>query len=326
MASPLGRTLANIFLCYHEDIWLRNFSLECEPSYYKRYVDNIFVLFELETQVESFKNFMTTCHPKMKFTFKKEQSKCFSFLDVKVIRKINAFTTMVYCKLSFSGVYTHFDSYMPLNYKFSLVSTIIFYSFTICSDMPKFCQEICKIKGAFIKNGCSERFIDKCVKTFLNKVFILKRIIQTAEKKQVTIVLPYMGMISTELKVKLRKTFKQLLPAYYLRVIFKTSLHMKNYFNLKDKTKRELCSLKVYNFKCNSYNTEYIGKTKQHYRTQISEHVGVLPLTGKCVKNNSQTSAVHDHMLFCKQLFVLKIFQFLLKVHVIPNLRFRKVF
>ena len=35
----------------------------------------------------------------------------------------------------------------------------------------------------------------------------------SSEKKQVTIVLPYMCMISTELKVKLHKTFKQLLPA-----------------------------------------------------------------------------------------------------------------
>ena len=67
-----------------------------------------------------------------------------------------------------------------------------------------------------------------------------KRIIQTAEKKQVTIVLPYMGMISTELKVKLHKTFKQLLPARDLRVIFKIYLCMKNYFNFKDKTKQEL--------------------------------------------------------------------------------------
>ena len=87
--------------------------------------------------------------------------------------------------------------------------------------MPKFHQEICKIKDIFIKNGCSERFLDKCVKTFLNKVFIPKRIIQTAEKKQVTIALPYTGMISTELKVKLHKTFKQLLPACDLRVILK---------------------------------------------------------------------------------------------------------
>ena len=120
---------------------------------------------------------------------------------------------------------------MPLNYKFSLVSTVTFRSFTICSDMPKFHQEICKIKDIFIKNGYSERFLDKCVKTFLNKVFIPKRIIQTAEKKQVTIVLPYMGMISTELKVKLRKTFKQLLPACELRVIFKVSLSENCVFN-----------------------------------------------------------------------------------------------
>ena len=57
--------------------------------------------------------------------------------------------------------------------------------------------------------------------------------IQTAENKQVTIVLPYMGMISTEFEVKLHETFKPLLPACVLRVIFKFSLRMKNYFKTK---------------------------------------------------------------------------------------------
>ena len=71
MGSPLGPTLANIFLCHYEDIWLRNGSSECKPSHYKRYVDDIFALFESETQVEPFKNFMNTFHPKMKFTFEK---------------------------------------------------------------------------------------------------------------------------------------------------------------------------------------------------------------------------------------------------------------
>ena len=115
MASPLGPTLANIFLCHYEDIWLRYCSSECKPSYYKRYVDDIFVLFESETQVESFKNFMNTCHPKMKFPSSKEHSKCFSFLDIKFIRENNVLTTSIYRKPTFSGVYTHFDSYMPLN-------------------------------------------------------------------------------------------------------------------------------------------------------------------------------------------------------------------
>ena len=108
--------------------------------------------------------------------------------------------------------------------------------------MPIFRQEICKIKDIFIRNSYSERLFDKCVKTFLNKVFIPKPIIQTAEKKQVTIVLPYMGMISTELNVKLHKTFKQLLPTCDLKVIFKVSLRVKNFFNFKEKIKRELRS------------------------------------------------------------------------------------
>ena len=146
MGSPLVPTLGNIFLFHYEDIWLCNCSLECKPSCCKPYVDNIFALFESGTQVELFKNLMNTCRLKMKFTIKKEQNNCFNFLDIKVIREDNVFTTSVYRKPSFSGVYTHFDSYMPLSYKFSLASTIIFRSFTICSDMPKFIKKLVKLK------------------------------------------------------------------------------------------------------------------------------------------------------------------------------------
>ena len=74
---------------------------------------------------------------------------------------------------------------------------------------------------------------------------------------------------------------------------------MENYFNFKGKIKQQLRSFLVYNFKCNNCNAECNGKTKRHYRTQTSEHIGVSPLTGKSVKHNSQTSAIHDHMLFC---------------------------
>ena len=52
VGSPVGPTLANIFLCHYEVIWLRNCLLECKPSNYEGYVDDIFVLFESETQVE----------------------------------------------------------------------------------------------------------------------------------------------------------------------------------------------------------------------------------------------------------------------------------
>ena len=151
-----------------------------------------------------------------------------------------------------------------------------------------------------MKNGYSENVIDKCVKTLFDKVFISKTIVQSAEKKQVTIVFNYMDMISTEIKVKLHRKVEQLLPACDLKVRLKNTSCMRNYFNFKDRIKRELRSLLVYKFDCSGWNAEYIDKIKRHYRTRTSEHIGVSPLTGKCVKNNSQTSAVQDHMLFCK--------------------------
>ena len=72
MGSPKVPTLANILLCHSEDIWLQDCLLEWKSSYYKRYVENNFVLFESETQVELLKKLINTCHPKMKFTFEKE--------------------------------------------------------------------------------------------------------------------------------------------------------------------------------------------------------------------------------------------------------------
>ena len=69
----------------------------------------------------------------------------------------------------------------------------------------------------------------------------------------------------------------------------------------------------VYNFKCNSCNAKYIGKTKRHYRMRTSKHIGVSPLTEKCVKNNSQPSAVHDHILFCKTVVCPEDFSILAK-------------
>ena len=89
---------------------------------------------------------------------------------------------------------------MLLNFKFSLVPKIIFHSFTVSSDMSKFHQEICKNKDIFTKNGYSEKLIDNCVKKFLNKPFILRGIIQTAQSKQVTIYLPYMVLSLRKLK------------------------------------------------------------------------------------------------------------------------------
>ena len=49
----------------------------------------------------------------MKFSFEEEKNGKLSFLDVEVSREGNKFATTVYYKPTFSGVYTHFDSFLP---------------------------------------------------------------------------------------------------------------------------------------------------------------------------------------------------------------------
>ena len=72
--SPLGPSLANAFLAHYEQIWLNDCSDEFKPVCYKRYVDNIIVLFQSPHQLERFNEYLNTKHTNMKFTNKKEVS------------------------------------------------------------------------------------------------------------------------------------------------------------------------------------------------------------------------------------------------------------
>ena len=62
MGSPLGPTFANIFLCYHQTLWLKNCLESFKPVYYERYVDDIFVLFQKLEQVLRFVNYVNKRH------------------------------------------------------------------------------------------------------------------------------------------------------------------------------------------------------------------------------------------------------------------------
>ena len=74
----------------------------------------------------------------IKFSFETEKDHSFSFLDVKICREKDKFTTSVFRKDTFSGVYTNFSSFEVLKDKFGLVCTLLHRSFTIPSNFSKF--------------------------------------------------------------------------------------------------------------------------------------------------------------------------------------------
>merc|ERR1739841_460770 len=103
----------------------------------------------------------------MSFTYKVETEGKLAFLDVLVTRIGNAFCTSLYRKPTFSGLYSHYRSYMPDTYKKGLIYTLLHRAHVLCGSWNR---EVTFLKDIFIKNSYPSHFVDKCVKTFLDKV------------------------------------------------------------------------------------------------------------------------------------------------------------
>ena len=56
MGSPLGPTMENVFLSFYEIKWLEQCSKEFKPVFYRRYVDDIFILFKSAEHLLKFRN------------------------------------------------------------------------------------------------------------------------------------------------------------------------------------------------------------------------------------------------------------------------------
>ena len=78
----------------------------------------------------------------MSFSMETERENKLSVLEVEVIQEQDKFTTTIYRKPTFSGVYSNFESFLPLVYKFGMVYTLVYRCFGICSNWTQFHTEL----------------------------------------------------------------------------------------------------------------------------------------------------------------------------------------
>ena len=143
LARIVGPILANIFLSHHEENWLNKCPIKLKPCFYRRYVNDIFVLFESSESAESFREYMSSKHPNINFNATSS--------DVKICRKNGKFGTSVYRKPTFSGVFNNYESFIPTYQKRGLLHTFLHRSFSICCDLKTFLFEIDHLKTILIK-------------------------------------------------------------------------------------------------------------------------------------------------------------------------------
>ena len=125
MGSQLGPTFSSLFLVYYENMGLDKCPLQFKPIYYRRYVDDIFLMFEKKDHVKKFLNYMNSCHQNIKFTFEEEQNNMIPFLNISMTRVGNELQTSLFWKKTFSFLYLNFNSHLPSEYKKGLLRTLL---------------------------------------------------------------------------------------------------------------------------------------------------------------------------------------------------------
>ena len=284
MGSPLGPVLANLFMGVHENEWLQSYP-DIGPSFYRRYVDDIFCVFDSEDQAKSFLDYLNTKHESIKFTSEYEQDGMLAFLDVQVSRDPHGVpVTTTYRKPTNTGLLTNFCSFTSFSYKIGLIKTLTDRAHKINTDAFKLANDLKFVAKVLQKNSFPMVLVKKVMSGYGNNTTPPRDSVEGDEVECRYFKLPYIGQYSTTMKQKLKKLITLYCEKVDARLIF-TSSKVGQYFSNKDKIPQGLQSFVVYHFTCSCCGASYIGETTRHLPTRINEHL-----------KTDTTSSVYQHL------------------------------
>ena len=73
---------------------------------------------------------------------------------------------------------------MPISNKKGLIYTLLRLAFVLCCDWNKFHAKVCFLKNTLRKHLFPGHFMDRCIMSFLDKIFIVKDVAVTVPKKR----------------------------------------------------------------------------------------------------------------------------------------------
>ena len=185
MGSPLGPILADIFMGHLEGKIAT--TLE-ELPFYRRYVDDTFVVVENDRQLSILLELMNSLHANIQFTVEREVNRQLSFLDVHLTRNMDgSLTRRVYHKSTWTGQYIHFRSFTPISHKRALVRALYYRTRGIATD-DVLEEELKCLEETLVENGYPIRFVQR-----YSRGTNMKEPIISVPRKPVYLRLPFRG-------------------------------------------------------------------------------------------------------------------------------------
>ena len=122
---------------------------------------------------------------------------------------------------------------MIVTYKIGLVHTILFQFFKNCSSMENFHIEVEQLRSILKCKNYPVNIIDQCIKKFSDILHVPKQIVLTVPKRELLVVLPFLGTFSLNLRKRFYKSVSKSLPQCNIKVIFQSENRLNDLFKFK---------------------------------------------------------------------------------------------
>jgi hypothetical protein len=118
MGSPISSTIAEAYLQYLENIYIKHWLDSKEILFYKRYVDDILIAYDKKKKEEQIiSKQISGIDSNFKFKMTTEVNNTINYLDILICRNNSNTTVEIYRKPTETGTVIHFKSNHPYEHK-----------------------------------------------------------------------------------------------------------------------------------------------------------------------------------------------------------------
>ena len=247
-------------------------------------------MFRDPSHVNLFLQYVNNKHPNIKFTCENEINGTISFLDIKLSRLDNKFTTYVYRKSSFTGLGMNFFSFCTPQFKINSIRTLIFRAFNIFCNFQNIHNEFEFLKSFFKCNGFPINLVCSHIKKSLVKQYSSISSNTDPTSPKFFISLPYFGSYSERMKIELHKLLNKYFIDISPRIILVNKFTISSFFKYKDTLPLMSRSSVVYKYVCSQCEAEYVGVTSRALHMRVAKHRGRSFRTNNILANPSHSS------------------------------------
>ncbi|XP_072016570.1 uncharacterized protein [Amphiura filiformis] len=267
MGSPLSPIAVDLFMEWIEEEAITTAPLNCKPSLWKRYVDDVLEVIK-RGEAENLTNHLNQVDltGSIKFTYEEESNSSLPFLDTLIIKKPDGTTKLcIYRKPTHTDQYLQFDSHHPLHQKLGVVRTLLDRKDTIVTETEDQRKEELHIKQALARCGYPEWSINKVKADKENPKPKVKPPKDSRERSKGLVVIPYVEGLSE----RVSRIFKK----HGFSTSMKPHRTIRNMLvHPKDKRDPLQSAEVIYEIPCQNCPKTYIGETGRLFETRLTEH------------------------------------------------------